>query len=108
MRHWHPTDTVLVYHGDTFIGTANNLSSDQPWTQASFLPSRDADAYREFFDACTNDESELPEPGERYPDDYFDESLWTVVDSGGVKHGISLPAVHWSHGDIAWRWRELD
>jgi hypothetical protein len=108
MRHWHSTDVVTVYHGDTFIGTAKNLSAVQPWMFADFQPSPAANAYREFFEACTDDESELPEPGGRYPVEYLDDSMWSVVDSGGSKHGICLPAIHWSDGDIAWRWRDGD
>lgn len=108
MRQWHSTDILTVYHGDNLIGTATHLCADQPWMHADFQPSPAADAYRDFFDACTDDESELPEPGGLYPAEYFDDAMWTVVDNSGAKHGISLPAIHWSDGEIAWRWRDGD
>lgn len=101
-------DSFTVFHNGAALGTATNVSADQPWIHADFEPSDAANAYRPFFDACTDEDAELPEPGDRYPDEYFDEALWYVVDSAGRKRPICLPAVHWNDGDIAWRWDDRD
>jgi len=106
MSSWALSEVFIVYHGSTAIGIATNLVGDQPWIHADFKPSAAANAYQDFLDACTEDDSDLPEPGHQYPESYFDDSMWSVEDEKGHKRGIFLPAVHWNDGAIAWRWRE--
>lgn len=99
-------DTYTVYHNGTPLGTATNLSADHPWVHADFRPYDAANAYRNFFDACTDDDADFPEPGDLFPPEYFDDEMWYLEDSTGCRRRIFQPAVHWNDGDIAWRWRD--
>ena len=95
-----------LFFGAKALGTVTNISFDQPWINADFTPFDDANSFQGFFDACTDDDGPLPEPGGEFPDEYFDDERWTVVAQDGERRNICLPAVDWNEGTISWRWRQ--
>lgn len=97
--------TYKLFHGTTELGMITNLYGDQPWVGGDYAPSDAANSYRDFFEHFTDEDRDLPDIGGQYPDTFFDDTLWMIVDVDGKCIPIWLPAVHWSDGDISWRWR---
>ncbi|MDC0284676.1 hypothetical protein OAK85_04910 [Mariniblastus sp.] len=97
--------TYKLLHGTTILGAVSNLYADQPEVGGDFAPYPEASGYRPFFEHCTDDERDFPEPNGDYPNEYFDDELWFVEHPAEGRMPIWLPAIHWIEGDISWRWR---
>ena len=102
---WQPSDELTLIWCDKPLGSVTNLSADQPWMLADFAPNSDAAELRPFFDACTNEDDPRDEIDSLFDASLFDDTNWFVANADGTRRGISMPAVHWSDGDISWRWR---
>ena len=98
-------NVLTLFFADVALGIATNLSFDQPWVHADFTLFDAALPFHRFFDACTDEDQPLPEPGGEFPDEYFDDGQWYVVTRGGERRNIWLPAVHRDANSISWRWR---
>jgi hypothetical protein len=66
-----------------------------------FLPGRVDAGMREFLAFLVKEDAGEPS----FDAELLDEESWWLVDARGIKHGISLPAVHWDKRTISWRWR---
>ncbi len=93
---------LKLYHRDTLLGDITNVSQEGVWMSGDLVPTPAAAAYRDFFTYMTDENKGQEDPP--FGEDYLDPENWFVVDDGGRKRGIEVPAVH-ADQSIEWRWQ---
>lgn len=88
---------------DTELGSISDVGMDGPEVWASFAPNHDSARFVEMWKFITDEDTcDLDPP---FPADFLDDENWSVLEDGGVKRGIYLPAVY-DDGTISWHWRD--
>src|SRR4051812_35298538 len=98
-----PIDSYRLFWRDTDLGEVGDLTADYPEMWGAFVPGPGLDTTFQGLFAFVVDEDRI---GEEPPfaDELLDDENWWLVDGGGTRWGIFLPAVY-ADGAIGWRWR---
>jgi hypothetical protein len=93
--------TYRLYWRDQELGIVSATVGEFPWMSGDFAFTAVDPVLREFFEFMSGES-----PGDPpFEEELLDEENWWLVEPGGSRRGITVPAVRISDGEIAWRWR---
>lgn len=93
---------MQLYFMNEYLGNITDISVEGVWINGTFTPSESAKKFSDFFAYMVDEEKGFEEPP--FSQNLLDENNWYVINKGGSRLGIDVPAVY-TDGFITWRWR---